>query len=232
MAFENEFLDRLDAADAAALQPALRRVELTVGQVLVEQEAAIEAVHFPAGAQLANVVRFSDGGGVETSVIGREGVSGLAPFMADQPCAWEVAVRAAGPAWTAPARVLRALSAERPGLRERLLLLTHFYQAQAAQSAACSARHRVRPRVARWLLTAADLEPEGPVRFTQEEFATLLGVQRTSVSAAVTQLKAMGAVRHLRNVITIQDRGALEREACECYQSLRRRAQGLGLTPD
>jgi CRP-like cAMP-binding protein len=232
LAYGNDFLDRLDPADEVELRPHLRRVELAAGETLIEQEGEVDIVHFPAGAQLANIVRFETGLGVETSVIGREGVSGLAPFMADQPCGWEVVARAAGAAYAAPSSTLRALASQRPGLQERLLRLTHFYQAQAAQFAACNARHRIRPRVARWLLTAADLNPESPVRFTQEEFAALLGVQRTSVTAAVIQLKSMGAIRHLRNVITIQDRPRLEREACECYRTLRQRSEELGLAPD
>ena len=50
------------------------------------------------------------------------------------------------------------------------------------QSAACNAFHSIPERAARWLLHAQDRAGDR-IELTQEAFAGLLGVQRTTVNA-------------------------------------------------
>lgn len=232
MGYGNHFLDTLEAADEAALRPHLRRMAVEAGRVLIEQDTQVAEVHFPVDAQLVNLARFSDGSAVETAVVGREGLSGLAPFMARQPCGWEVTARMAGTVYAIPAEVVRARQYESRPLLDALLRLSHIYQMQAAQHAACNAMHRAPQRVARWLLTASDLSPGERLRLTQEELAGLLGAQRTTVNEAAGQLKAAGAIRYARGTIRILDRGVLERAACECYAMERARLEAAGVLPE
>lgn len=232
MVYGNHFLDNLDIADAAVFKPLLRQVQLEAGQVLVEQGARVTQLHFPVNAHLANVVVFGDGSGIETAVVGAEGVSGLAPFMADEPCSWRVVARAPGTAWTAPAAAVREQSLRSPSLMMLLLRLTHVYQSQGAQAAACNAVHRTTERVARWLLIASDLTPNGPLFFTQEELAALLGAQRTTINESTGRLKDNGAISYSRGVIRIQDRAALEAAACECYEMHRAFTGHAGMLPE
>ncbi|MFN3931859.1 MAG: Crp/Fnr family transcriptional regulator [Brevundimonas sp.] len=231
MSYGNHFLDSLAPDDEAALRPHLRAAETASGQVLIEQDGPIPQLHFPVTAQLVNLVRFSDGSAVETAVIGREGLSGLAPFMAGMPCGWEVSVRAGGGLYVIAAEVVRARQGESATLRDGLLRLSHVYQMQAVQHAACNARHKVLPRVARWLLLASDLGPGVKLQMTQEELGGLLGAQRTTVNDAASQLKAAGAIRYARGVVSVLDRGALEGLACECYAMERRRIEAAGVMP-
>lgn len=231
MAFDNHLLDTLEPADLEALRPHLRPMAVAVGQTLIEQDGEIAEVHFPADAQLANLERFADGTGIETAVVGREGLSGLAPFMAEEPCGWEVAARMAGTVHVMPAAVLRARMRDSRPLMDRLLKLSSIYQMQAVQHAACNATHKVLPRVARWLLTASDLTPGEDIRFTQEELAGLLGAQRTTVNDAAHQLKERKAIRYARGTIRVLDRGALEAAACECYAMERARIEKAGVMP-
>ena len=231
MAYGNHFLDTLEPADEAALRPHLRRVEIEAGHVLIEQDGPIPEVHFPTTAQLVNLVRFSDGTAVETAVVGREGLSGLAPFMACQRCGWEVSARLPGTLYAIAAETLRARQYESRPLMDALLRLSHIYQMQAVQHAACNAVHHTRPRVARWLLTASDLTPGERLQLTQEELAGLLGAQRTTVNEAANQLKAAGAIGYARGMIRILDRGALERQACDCYGMERGRIGAAGAMP-
>ena len=232
MTLENRFLESLDADDRRAVEALLRPADVAVGQILIEQGDVVDQIHFPLDAQLANVTLLEDGSAIETSVVGREGVSGLAPFLARTPCTWRVAVRARGRVLVAAASDLRRLFEERPGLRERLLKLTYFYQSQSNQTAACNVAHRVRARVARWLLTADDFTPGQDLTFTQEEMAALLGAQRTSVVEAFSQLKRAGALSHLRGRSRIADRARMEAEACACYAALKRLSLDLGLLPE
>ena len=225
---ENWFITSLDADDAAALRPLLRRVSVTRDQIVVDQGTLVEHVHFPIDAQFANVIRFPDGSTVETAVVGSEGLTGLAPFMADRSSAWEIVCRASGEAWAASAAALRKLAADRPKLMTRLLVLTDLYQAQAAQTAACNSLHRVPDRIARWILTARDLSPHDTLHFRQEELARLIAVRRSTISEAATQLRRRKLISYGRGTIRILDREGLEATACDCYRMLRPRLANLG----
>lgn len=224
---ENNFLQRLDAADAEAVRPMLARAFIPPDRVVVEQGAPVEHVHLPITAQFANLTRFADGRAVETAVVGPEGMTGLAPFMADRPCAWEIVCRAEGDAWVAPAAPLRELANARPGLMRRLLELTDLYQAQSATTAACNVLHTVPQRVARWILTAADLTPDPLLTFRQDELARLIGARRSTVSEAASALKARRLIAYGRGVIRVLDRGGLEAVSCECHALLKPRLDAV-----
>ena len=226
-AYENRFIAGLEPEEARALRPLLRRVTVTAEQIMVDQGGPVTEVHFPIDAQFANLIRFPDGATIETAVIGNEGVTGLAPFMADRGCAWEIMCRAGGDAWAVSAGALRSLAAARPGLMTRLLALTDLYQAQAAQAAACNALHPVPDRIARWILTANDLSPHETLFFRQEELAHLIGARRSTVSEAASQLRRRKVIAYSRGVIRIVDRPGLEAAACDCYRMLKSRLDDL-----
>lgn len=227
----NRFLDTLAADDRSRLSPLLRRVAVAAGAVQTEQGAEVEHVLFPIDAQLTNILLAEDGGVIEIAVVGAEGVTGLLPFLAEAPSAWRTAVRQSGEAWLIPAGALRAQTEQSPALRRRLLGLGYYYQVQTSMNGACAARHPLTARVARWILTAADLSDARDINFTQEEMASLLSVQRTSVVEAFSTLKSAGAIRHLRGRITLVDRPLLTRRACGCYAAVRRYGEELGIMP-
>jgi CRP-like cAMP-binding protein len=226
-ASENRFVAALEPEEARFLRPLLRRVTVTAERIIVAQGAPITEVHLPIDSQFANLIRFPDGSAVETAVIGNEGMTGLAPFMADRGCAWEIVCHAGGDAWVVSAVALRALAASRPRLMARLLSLTNHYQAQAAQTAACNALHPVPDRIARWILTASDLSPRETLFFRQEELARLIGARRSTVSEAATQLRRRKVIAYSRGVIRIVDRRGLEAAACDCYGMLKLRLDDL-----
>jgi hypothetical protein len=72
---------------------------------------------------------------------------------------------------------------------------------------------------------AADRE----ILLTQQDFADIMGAQRTTITEAARQLKASGAVAYMRGRIRLIDRARLEAQACECYRMQRDRSQALGI---
>lgn len=224
---ENHFIDTLEGEEARLMRGLVRRVSVAVDQIVVDQGAPVRDVYFPIDSQFANLVRFPDGSAIETAVIGNEGLTGLAPFMGDRPCAWEIVCRAEGQAYVASAAALRALAAERPKLMVRLLSLTDLYQSQAAIAAACNAVHSAPQRIARWILTASDLSPNETLFFRQEELARLIGARRSTVSEAASQLKRRRVIAYGRGVIRITDRAGLEAAACACYAMLKPRLSAV-----
>lgn len=217
----NHFLDTLAPDDRDAVVRNLGEVELSVGQTVIEQGDPVVTVHLPTRARLTNITHDDEGEQLQTAVVGSEGLSGLAPFMAASPCAWQVVCSAQGHAWAIPAETLRRLSEERAGLRRRLLVLTHFYQAQANQLALCNTLHTVEQRLARWILTVADRNGAEQLVMTQGQIAADLGVQRTSVVTAFQHAKADRLVRHARGRLTILNRPGLIARSCGCYRRMR-----------
>lgn len=227
----NHLLDSLEASDRDFLLATLTPIAVKPGDVLIAQGERIGEVHFPTTACLANLTFTPGGRSLQTAMVGYEGLSGLVPFLADAPCAWEVRGMVAGQALVASASVLRHVQARSPFLAARLMALTYFYQARATQLAVCNAFHRIDARVARWLLTAAELSGQDVFEITQDDIALHLGVQRTSVVEAFRILKSAGLFRHGRGRLTITSRTALEGRACTCHEQLRQLGDSLGVLP-
>ena len=228
----NTVLDRLDLEDLDVLKPHLSILEVAKGEVLTPQGELVAYVHFPVTADLSNVITFSDGRSLETSSVSRDGMSGLAAFLAEGPIAWDVVVRKAGRVRTISADLLRRQVKQSPRLLNLLLVVTHENQAEAALTSACNALHEVTPRLARWLLLLADHTGDDELSVTQQDVATMLGTQRTSINASAAGLRAAGAINYRRGRLTITNRPRLEREACECYAIQRDRAAALAAAPE
>ena len=76
-------------------------------------------------------------------------------------------------------------------------------------------------RCARWLLMVHDRMPGDEFELTQDFLSQMLGVRRATVSETASQLQQAGLISYTRGRLTIIDRPALERIACECYGIIR-----------
>jgi len=56
---------------------------------------------------------------------------------------------------------------------------------------------------------------------TQEYLATMLGVERSTVSVAAADLHRNGLIDYRRGHVRILDREGLEAASCECYENIR-----------
>ena len=72
----------------------------------------------------------------------------------------------------------------------------------------------------RILLLAADRCADD-IQLSQESLAEMLGVRRSSVTAAAAILRGEGAIEYRRAVIKILDREKLRNMVCECYSTIR-----------
>lgn len=214
----NQTLAALNDGDMAALRPHLSQRHVRRGEVLTEQGGAVDRLYFPTSAYLANMVTFQDGRTAQTFIMGVEGVSGLAAFLAEEPCAWGVEVKVEGEVYQLPAAPLRRQLEASPQLRRQLLRRVYDYQAQAAFAVGCASLHSVTSRLALYLLASAGRLGTRELQLTQQDLAALLGVQRTTVTTAASELRAARAIRYSRGVIQIADKQALIHLACECYE--------------
>jgi CRP-like cAMP-binding protein len=87
--------------------------------------------------------------------------------------------------------------------------------ARVQAEAACNAVHQIPHRAANWIFRLYQVA--GPeLRTTQAILAQAMGVQRTSVNAAVKALERDGAIRLSRGRLIVTDPARLERFACGC----------------
>jgi hypothetical protein len=114
-----------------------------------------------------------------------------------------------------------------PRIREMTVTDGELLLIQAQQTAACNGLHGASSRICRWLLQTGDKTNSDIIPFTQEFLGQMLGVQRTTVSEAVSKLQAGGLIDSQYGQIQIVDRTGLKREACECYEVLRKHVDRL-----
>lgn len=214
--------------DKAALRTHMTLRHLPQGDVVTLCGDEVKVVYLPVTADLANVIRFEDGRSGMATNVGREGVSGLAAFLAAEPCGWDVEVQIAGDAWALPAGPLRQRVLDSPELLRLLMRLTHNNQVEAAQNAVCNGVHTVTPRLARWLLTIQDRTGRDAFELTQDDLATTMSVRRTTVNASWQELRKVGGITASRGIVRVASREVLEHSACECYGALRRRTVEVG----
>jgi len=76
----------------------------------------------------------------------------------------------------------------------------------------------VEARLARWLLMMTDKADERSLPVTHDVLAQMVGGPRHAVTVALNELRAKGAIAHLRGRLEILNRSLLIAHACECYR--------------
>lgn len=207
-------------SDQDILIPEFSRREVAYSEVLFRSGDVVDVIHFPVSAHIANIMRLDTGESLAVSSVGRDGVTGLAAFMAVEPIGWDAIVQVPGVVWTVPAHVVRALAIGSPAFATQLSRATHANQLEAHNLAICATFHAVLPRVARWLLTLQERTGQASFTWTQEELAKMLGVRRSSINGAMIALRDAGAMGgKLRGRSTILDRAILKAMACSCSRA-------------
>lgn len=228
-AISNRLLASLPPAELAIVEPHLSRVTLPPRQLLYASGQVIEHAYFPESGMLALVLPVQDGRSVEIAPIGAEGVFGYG--LATERGLWgpaQVVVQQAGEFWRIPrATMLDALSAC-PVLTHHAREFADLVLAIAGQNVACGHFHELTARLARRLLTVADIIGSTTLLMTQEVMAEMLGTNRPTVTLAAHTLSNAGLIRYSRGTIEILDAPALEDSACECYGILRTEYERLG----
>lgn len=215
----NELLATLPADELARLRPHLTREALASGRELHAPGAPITDVYFIEQGLASFTANTFDGGSVEVGLAGREGMVGIAAFlMPDMPALHRAFIQIPGSALRMDAAAFRAALNQCPELRRRCLHFVGAFMAQAAQTAACNARHEITERLARWLLMSLDRVDGNELPLTQEFLSLMLGVRRAGVVVAASALQSDDLIRYARGRITVLDRPGLEEVSCQCYQ--------------
>ena len=170
-----------------------------------------------------------NGASAEISVVGNEGMIGIALFMGGETTPSRAIVQSAGYAYRLIGQHLKS-EFHRNG--ELQLLLLRYTQApdctQMAQTAVCNRHHLGgSANQCRWLLLSLDRLPSNHLAMTQELIANMLGVRREGVTEAAGKLHKLGVISYARGQITVLDRPRLEQLCCECYAVVRKESDRL-----
>ena len=220
-ALENSLLEALPADDYALITSNLTQLELDRGRLLYEPGDPIEHVYFPHDGVISLMTLMENGAAIESATIGPEGALGLMAAVAPRQSLSRAIVQTPLRAARISAERLHEVWKRSDRLRDLIDRHTEALYGHAIQSVACNALHSVEARFCRWLLSCHDRISTDRVALTQEFLADMLGVQRTTVTAAARSLQEKGVIRYRRGVVDIVDRQALQATACECYGVIR-----------
>lgn len=203
-------------------EPRLRQVELERGETLLHPGQEVEKVYFPEGALIGLISVMPGGDVVQTATVGWDGALGVFEACGTRQGAFRAEVQVEGPAWAMGAEDYRRMYAASDELRTAVHKYVEILLTEARQFVACNALHPVDARLSRSILEALERSRDNrALPVTQETLAQMLGVQRTTITAAISQLQAAGALRSARGVIEVLEPLALEAAACCCRDTLR-----------
>jgi CRP-like cAMP-binding protein len=228
---QNHLLAALSATEQERLYPHLQLAEMPLGKVIYEPGDVLPHVYFPTDCIVSFLYVLEDGATTEISVVGNEGLVGVTLFMGGESTPGRAVVQSAGHAYRLSGQRLKEEFHRNDHVRLLLLRYTQALITQMAQTVVCNRHHSVDQQLCRWLLLALDRLPSNELIMTQELIADMLGVRREGVTEAVGKLDRLGVITHSRGHITVLDRPALERLACECYAVVKKETDRLLLHP-
>ena len=195
---------------------------LTPRRVLHHAQVPIDRLYFIEEGLVSVLASTGERSPVEVWLIGREGMVGSPALLGTKTSPLNYFVQIGGGAMKIDVEDLTRAMAEMPQLRAVLHNHLHAALMQSTQSAACSLRHSLLQRLARWLLMAQDRTQLDEIPITHDLLARSLGVRRATVSETFKPLERSGIFGKGRGLIRILDRAGLEQIACRCYRIMRR----------
>ena len=224
---QNALLAALPKAARERLAPNLKLVDMPPGKVLYESGDKLNHAYFPTESIISKLYVVESGASAEISMVGNEGLIGVALLMGGESTLSRTIVQRAGRAFQLPRQALMAEFNRHEELQKLLLRYIQARIAQLAQIAVCNRHHSIDQQLCRWLLLSLDRLPDNRVIMTQELIANMLGVRREGVTEAAGKLQRQGVIEYHRGEITVLDRPRLEALSCECYAVVKQETDRL-----
>jgi CRP-like cAMP-binding protein len=212
----NHLLGALPQDEFDRIAPDLEPIGLARAVELDRSDEEIEHVYFPTSGVASIVAIGREGELVDTAMIGREGMTGLAVFLGTGQMPVKTIVQVPLTGVRLPADRLREELERRGRLVSLLQRYTQVVMVSMAQLILCNRMHRLEQRAARWLLQVDERVDEAPFDVTQEFLAEMIGATRPSLTLAVQRFKDEGLVTYARGRIVIADRDGLLAHSCGC----------------
>ncbi len=227
----NRLLASLSASDLALLARYLHEVPIEQGQTLEDRGRAVDRVYFPQTGMISLIVTMAEDTALEVGTVGHEGAIGMTAGLGSRISFIQALVQVSGTALCMPASRFQAAASQSARIRAMIARYAEVLLGQVQQTAACNGLHDASSRVSRWLLQTADKTDSDVIPFTHEFLGQMLGVQRTTISQVIGKLHTAGLISTQRGRIHIVNRAGLKKEACECYEIVRRHIDRLFSKP-
>ncbi len=223
----NLLLEALPPDAQRRLATNLELVTLRLGKVLYESGEILRHVYFPIDCIISVIHVTKSGASAGISVVGNEGMVGVAMFMGGESTPSRAIVQGGGLAYRLQGQKFTEEFNRHTDLLALLLRYTQSLITQIAQTAVCNRHHSIDQQLCRWLLLSLDRLPDDHIAMTQELIANVLGVRREGVTEAAGKLQRLGAIEYSRGHITVLDRALLEQLSCECYAVVKKETDRL-----
>jgi CRP-like cAMP-binding protein len=216
----NRLLSTFAREARALIEPYGEMEELAAGDVVLTRGGQVSSSLFPVGPTMISMtVELSGGRTAEVASVGREGAVGGIVSCGHAPAFSRAQVLVGGSAFKVSMESLEDAKNRSQFIANLFCRFSDYLLAQVMQSVVCNSFHSIPERAARWLLHAQDRAGDR-IELTQEAFAGLLGVQRTTINAVVQDLSSEGLIATGRGRIQVTDRAGLKRRSCECYERI------------
>ncbi|MCD1596948.1 Crp/Fnr family transcriptional regulator [Rheinheimera aquimaris] len=215
----NHLLQLLADTDRHTLLQHCDVVQLKFADILCEPQIPYRYLYFPLSGFISLVTKLAGHKPLEMGLIGSEGMLGVTLALGISEAPMQAVVQGQGTAWRIEITDLQHVLSHTPHLRHILQQYLFVQLSQLSQSAACAHFHQLSPRLARWLLMSHDRAHCNDFFLTHQFLADMLGVRRSGVTVAAGIMQQQQLISYSRGIISILDRKALKRLACECYQS-------------
>lgn len=218
----NRVLSTLAKTRYRNLWPGLKRVVLDADRILYPPGDAVTNFYFPIDSVVSLLCKVDEKRTVEVAMEGNESVVGLMIYLGGENSRHLSVVRNAGAAMQVDVGFLTSCAHSPGPLRDLLNKSVHGLVTQIVQSGVCNRFHSVDARVARWLLMTRDRTCSRTFLATQESIARLLGVRRSSVTAAASSFQLQRMIDYRRGRIEILNDEKLHAACCSCYGVIKR----------
>ena len=224
---QNHLLAALGPEEQQRVLPHLELMTLPLGKVVYESGDTVRHVYFPTNSIVSLLYVLESGASAEISVVGNEGLVGIAMFMGGESTPSRAIVQSGGYAYKMTGQRLKDEFHRHGDLHRLLLRYTQSLITQMAQTAVCNRHHSIDQQLCRWLLLSLDRLLTDELTMTQELIANMLGVRREGVTEAAGKLQKLGVIDYNRGRIKVLDRPRLETLSCECYAVVKRESDRL-----
>ena len=203
--------------------PELEHIRCEPEQVLIDAEGPLDHIFFPDSGVGSAVAVYADGSIIEMATIGREGCTAVQAVVGAEISSVRVLVQIPGDAAKMSRKAFTRAMNSMPAFRTLMYSYLQAFLEQVLVSVACNGAHRLKQRLARWLLMMRDRSDDNTLQITHNLLAEMLGVHRPTVTNAARALERAGLIARGRRQVSILDRQGLEGASCEWYQLVRRR---------
>ena len=225
---KNKLLASIAEDTLRAVSPHLELIHVERGETLHDVAGPVRYLYFPATALISAFVDTSTGASAEVALIGDEGGLGIMMLLSGVRGNFRAVVDAPGKTYRVKLSAMR--SALEMDVFSQCVLMRYLTArtVQIAVNAVCNAHHSVQQRLCRALLMRLEKSRGSEtILVTQAMLADILGARRTGVTRVALELRRSRVIDYARGRVTVVDRAALERSACECEVAIRAQTRGL-----